>query len=149
MSRNNLVSNIAGCCGVALLTFSPTALLSNSSFNKNSENSYYKYADYDKKLSTNNNSQKEIKITKSIDSYENEAKLIINEIKNRLDITIDDKFIPNKSENKVTLFITCKEFRDLCNDEKYDEALDLEMKIMSSISEQLANLEKIERISFL
>lgn len=140
-------NKIINCCVSAAFLATPSFSSVNNSSNSKITNNYYLNTNYN--LSKYTNSSENITVINTIDAFEIEANLLISKIEKDLNLKIDDKFIPNKSENNITLFITCNEFREFCKQEKYQEAYELEMKIKLHLNDDLINLKKIGRIAFL
>ena len=148
--------------GIASATLATTLAFCNPSFTTSSSSSLhvnkaleYSYGYNVQKnnilLNKNNNSSsnKELTLKKTIDIYELESNEIIFEINKALNVNIDDIFIPNKTEKNVTLFVTCQEFRELCENEKYQEAYELENRISVEFNNIKGKYTNIGMVAFL
>lgn len=101
-------------------------------------------------LNNSSSSNKDLTLKKYIDMYEFESNKIVSELNKALsDVKIDDTFIPNKTEKKVTLFVTSQKFRELCESGKYQEAYDLENKINGIFNSIKQEYENIGMVAFL
>lgn len=145
MEIKNYVTNIAlGCC----LSVSPSF---SSSYDIPLESQ--KYLESTTNLASQyigNTLTNGIDTSNIIDINKLESIELISLIERKLNLSIDDYFIPNKdSYEKITLFITCKEFKNYCEKQQYDEALKLENKMTSLLKNTLSTNLRIARVAFL
>lgn len=145
MEIKNYVTNVAlGCCLSVSPSFSSSydIPLESHKYLKSSSSLASKYIG-----NTLNNG---IDTSNIIDINKLESIELISLIERKLNLSIDDYFIPNKdSHEKITLFITCKEFKKYCENQQYDEALKLETKITSLLENTLLRNLRIARVAFL
>lgn len=92
----------------------------------------------------------ETNVSNVIDISKVEASYLISHINAHMNLGVKDYFIPNKDmENRITLFITCDKFKELCSQEKYKEAFQLEKDISLLINDKVTLMQRIERVAFL
>lgn len=146
MKMKNLVTNTTvGCCLSVTSAFA-------SGYDSSTDKSalLFNYIQVANTKYISNNSLADTKISNIIDFHKLESDTLIQFINSKLDLDIDNYFLPNtSSEDKVTLFITCAKFRAYCEKEQYIEAVELENQINSIVLDSLSNTKKIGRIAFL
>jgi len=85
-----------------------------------------------------------------VDVHTVKASEIIKTINDSLKLNIDNYFIPNKDlDEKVTLFVTCKKFQDLCEKEEFEQALALQKKMNIVAQDKFGNDSHFGRVAFL
>lgn len=146
MKTTNLVTNIAlGCCLGVSSSFGTGHVISPE------EIQYYN--SYQSALSSEyavNTFPSKVENFQIIDISSFEANQLIQAINTKLDLKIDNYFIPNKdNQTKNTLFLTCKIFRDYCDNEQFKEAHQLEININSILIENISDYRTLSRVAFL
>lgn len=152
MSNSKIATNVGigtiSLCSIGSLAYATNNTNTDIDAIKIANDALHRFISYNQYV-TNGLSSKEKEISNIVDLHEIEADSLIRKLSLDFSIVFDGRFIPNKTtEERSTLFVSCKEFRELCADEKYEEAFMLEQKLNDSLNKEVL-AKTISRVAFL